>query len=127
MPSNRAERELSDRLWGRARPLLPPRPPRPKGGRPPADDRACFDGIVHVPRSGCRWQDLPGHFPSPATCWRRHAAWSRAGVWEAVWRLVLEELDRAGRLDTSELYLDATFVEDRRGGRRSAGPCAGRG
>jgi transposase len=127
MPSARAERALSDRLWERVRPLLPPPRPRPRGGRPPADDRACFLGIVHVLRSGCRWQDLPGHLPSPATCWRRHRDWTAAGVWERAWRLVVAELDRAGVLDTSELYLDATFVEDRRGGRRSAGPCAARG
>lgn len=127
MPSQRAERELSDRLWERARPLLPPAPARPKGGRPRADDRACFAGIVHVLRSGCRWQDLPGHLPSPATCWRRHRDWAAAGVWEGVWRGVVEELAAAGALDPSELALDATFVEARGGGARSARPCAARG
>ena len=72
MPSKRVERELAERLWQRVRPLLPPHPPRPRGGRPPADDRLCFLGVVFVLRSGCRWQDLPDCFPSAPTCWRRH-------------------------------------------------------
>jgi len=127
MPTKKAERELADRLWARVRPLLPPTPPRPKGGRPRADDRACFLAIVHVLRSGCRWRDLPDQFPSAATCWRRHRDWTNDGVWERVWQLVAGELDRAGLLDTDELFLDATFVEAQKGGSRSARPCAARG
>src|SRR4051794_11975735 len=93
MPSQQVEQGLADRFWERVRPLLPPHPVGPKGGRPWADDRACFEGIVFVLRSGCRWRDLPDGFPSPATCWRRFRDWTAEGVWDRVWRLVLEELD----------------------------------
>lgn len=127
MPSVARERELNDRLWERVRPLLPPPIPRPKGGRPRADDRACFEGVVFVLRNGVRWRDLPDRFPSPATVWRRHAEWSAEGVWERVWRAVLDELAEAGLLDTSELYLDCTFAPAQKGGRRSAPPSAARG
>jgi len=126
MPSKAVERELAERLWERVRPLLPPEPPKPRGGRPRADDRLCFLGVLFVLRSGCRWEDLPDCFPSPATCWRRHRDWTNEGVWERVWALVLTELEGAGRLDTSELALDATFVEARKGGSRSSAPCAAR-
>src|SRR5947208_15456115 len=111
MPDSRTERELMDRLWERVRPLLPPKPPQPKGGRPFADDRACFEGIVHVLRNGLRWRQVPGGSPSGVTCWRRHRAWTRAGVWHRAWKLVLAELDAAGRLDTAELAGDGTVVE----------------
>ena len=127
MPTATDERILTNRLWDRVRPLLPPPAPRPKGGRPRADDRACFGAIVHVLRSGGRWRDLPADGPSPATCWRRHRDWTEAGVWDRVWQLVVEDLDRAGRLAADELALDATFVEARKGGRRSAGRNAARG
>ena len=40
-------------------PLLLPHPPRPKGGRPPIPDRACFTGIVFVLKTGIQWEDLP--------------------------------------------------------------------
>lgn len=126
MPSVVRERELNDRLWERVRTLLPPSPPCPKGGRPRADDRACFEAIVFVLRNGLRWRDLPERFPSPATCWRRHAEWTAAGVWEHVWRAVLDELADAGRLDTDELFLDCTFAPAQKGGRRSATPSAAR-
>ena len=124
MPSPRREQELLDRLWDRVRPLLPPRPPNPKGGRPWADDKACFAGIVYALRNAVRWNHIPPPFPSGVTCWRRHRDWTQAGVWHRVWRVVLAELAEAGALDTSELFLDATFAEDRRGGRATAGRAA---
>jgi transposase len=107
-------------MWERVAPLLPPKAAHPKGGRPFADDKACFAGIVYQLRNNIRWNDLPHCFPSGVTCWRRHRDWTCAGVWARVWRVVLAELDAAGLLDTSELFLDATFAEDRKGGRASA-------
>jgi transposase len=121
------ERELNDRLWDRVRPLLPPPPPHPRGGRPFADDRACFEGIAYLLRNGLRWRQMPACYPSGVTCWRRHRDWTAAGVWGRVWRAVLRELGEAGKLDTSELAVDATFVEAKKGARRSARPSAARG
>ena len=64
-------RLLTDAQWEKIGPLLPKRPKRPRGGRPPANDRKVLEGILWILRSGARWQDLPDEFPSPATCWRR--------------------------------------------------------
>ena len=124
MPSKRREQELLDRMWERVRRLLPPKPPHPKGGRPFADDKACFAGVVYQLRNNVRWNHLPACFPSGVTCWRRHRDWTRAGVWERVWAVVLEELAAAGLLDVTELFLDATFAEARKGGPASAAPAA---
>lgn len=128
MPDARTERELTDRLWERVRSLLPPLPRHPEGGRPFADDRACFEGIVYVLRNGCRWRalDLLPGVPSGVTCWRRHRDWTKARVWNRVWRIVLDELTAAGKLDPTELALDATFVEAKKGGPRSGTPSAAR-
>jgi transposase len=126
MPSVAKERELNDRLWLRVGQLLPPQPPRPKGGRPRADDRSCFEAIVFVLRNGLRWRDLPERFPSAVTCWRRHTQWTADGIWEQLWRVVLDELADAGLLDPSELYLDCTFAPAQKGGRKSAKPSAAR-
>ena len=124
MPSKKREQDLLDRMWERVRPLLPAHPVSPKGGRPWADDKACFAGVVYALRNGIRWNDMPRCFPSGVTCWRRHRDWTAAGVWDRVWRRVLAELADAGGLDTAELFLDATFAEDRQGGRASAAPAA---
>jgi transposase len=79
---------------------------------------------VYQLRSNVRWNHLPPCFPSGVTCWRRHRDWTKAGVWDRMWRVVLAELAAAGRLDTSELSLDATAAEARQGGRASAAPAA---
>ena len=56
-------RLLTDAQWEKIGPLLPQRPPRPRGGRPPAHDRKVLEGILWILRSGARWQDLPEEFP----------------------------------------------------------------
>ena len=43
---------VSDALWKEVEPLLPPAPPRPRGGRPRLPDRAVLAGIVFVLRTG---------------------------------------------------------------------------
>jgi transposase len=120
MPSRTREHELTDRLWERIAPLLPPKPPHRHGGHPWIDDKACFAGIVYQLRNSIRWNDMPDSFPSGVTCWRRFRDWTRAKVWDRVWDIVLDELQNDGQLDTSELFLDATFAEARKGGTFSA-------
>jgi transposase len=66
-PMARYGRLLADPQWEKIAPLLPKRPKRPRGGRPPANDRKVLEGILWILRSGARWQYLPDEFPSPAT------------------------------------------------------------
>jgi transposase len=50
---------LPESPWLIIEPLLPPVPPRPKGGRPPVPPRAALTGIVFVLRIGIPWEMLP--------------------------------------------------------------------
>src|SRR5688572_28750288 len=79
-----AEPLVPDALWALIAPLLPERPPRPKGGRPPLDDRKALAGIVFVLRAGIPWACLPQAMGrgSGMTCWRRLRDWQAAGVFE---------------------------------------------
>ena len=43
---------LTDELWNRIKPLLPTEPPKPKGGRPRVENRACLTGILFVLKTG---------------------------------------------------------------------------
>src|SRR5215204_3004898 len=94
---------VSDALWSLFAPLVPPRPPRPKGGRPPVPDRACLTGIVFVLKSGIAWEMLPREMGcgSGMTCWRRLRDWQAAGVWEKVHHVLLDRLDKANAIDWS--------------------------
>jgi transposase len=60
---------LTDAMWKKLEPLLPPLPKGKKGGRPWADNRRCLEGILWVLKTGARWRDLPEEFPSPSTGW----------------------------------------------------------
>ena len=50
---------VSDALWAVVEPLLPPEPPKPKGGRPRLPDRAALTGILFVLQPGIPSEVLP--------------------------------------------------------------------
>jgi transposase len=50
---------VSDELWELIEPLLPPEPPKPKGGRPRVSNRQALTGILFVLKTGIPWADLP--------------------------------------------------------------------
>jgi len=111
-------RELvPDALWELVQPLLPPEPPKPKGGRPRIPDRACLTGIVFVLKTGIQWNELPLELGcgSGVTCWRRLKAWERADVWHRLHQLLLDHLGRVGEIDWSRASLDSSSVRAKGG------------
>ena len=112
---------VTDELWAAIGPLLPPEPPKPKGGRPRCDDRVALAGIIFVLRSGIPWEMLPRELScSGMTCWRRLRDWQEAGVWAGLHRVLLERLQDAGHLDWSRASLDSASVAAKRGVPRPA-------
>lgn len=111
---------VTDAMWDKIKRHLPARPRSPRVGRPPVDDRRCFEGILWVLKSGARWKDLPGEFPSPSTCWRRMNEWAENGVLEKMWSAFLDELDDRGLLDWNEPFVDGTFSPAKKRGIESA-------
>ncbi len=111
---------LTDAQWAKIAPLLPKAKPKPKGGRPRADDRACLEGILWILRTGARWKDLPETFPAYASCWRRLREWEAEDVWLTIWRAFLGELDERKQLDWSEAFMDGTFAPAKKGAPASA-------
>jgi transposase len=75
-------------------------------------------GIVYQLRTGLPWRLLPTSqlgCGSPITCWRRLCDWQRAGVWQRLHHLLLEELSRQDRLDWSRASLHSISVRAKRG------------
>jgi transposase len=116
-------RELvTDELWETIEPLIPPEPPKPRGGRPRVPDRAALTGIIFVLKSGIPWEMMPKEMGcgSGSTCWRRLRDWEEAGVWRKLHRVLLDRLGEADEIDWSRASLDSASVAAKRGVRRSA-------
>src|ERR671938_188755 len=112
---------VSDALWESIEPLLPPEPPKPKGGRPRVPDRAALAGIIFVLKTGIPWEMLPQEMAcgSGVTCWRRLRDWQEAGVWERLHRALLDRLGAADEIDWSRASLDSASVPAKKGAMRS--------
>ena len=101
-----------DELGALVAPLLPPEPPKPKGGRPRVSDRAALTGIIFVLKSGIPWEMLPQEMGcgSGMTCWRRLKEWHEAGVWEELHLTLLDRLGKADEIDWKRASLDSASV-----------------
>ncbi len=111
---------LTDAQWELIEPLLPePKRRRDNRGRPWADNRTCFEGILWVLQTGSAWRFLPDKYPSPATCWRRLKQWEEEGVWLDAWRTLLGVLDGEGLLQWDEAFLDGSFAAAKKGALQS--------
>jgi transposase len=108
---------LSDDLWAIIAPLLPPDPPKPKGGRPRLDDRRALNGVLFILKHGLGWQALPKElgFGSGMTCWRRWRTWVEAGVWPKLSQVLLDRLGRAEQIDWDRAHIDSSSVPAPRG------------
>ena len=106
---------MTDAQWEKVKEQLPPSPPRPKGGRPRADDRKCFEGILWVLWTGAPWSELPKEYASPSTCWRRLQEWEENGVLLELWRAFLSELQDRDKIRWNECFVDGSFAPAKKG------------
>ena len=113
---------VTNELWALIHPLLPPEPPKPKGGRPRVLDRDALEGILFVLKTGTPWEHLPLElgYGSGMTCWRRLRDWYHAGVFIRLHHVLLDRLAEADQLDWSRASLDSTTVPAARGAHRPA-------
>lgn len=111
---------VSDALWQRIEPLLPPPPQRRFRfpGRKPLDYRNILTGIVFVLKTGIDWDDLPAElgWGCGKTCKAYLKAWQKAGVWEGLHRVLLQELQDANLIDWSRAAADSTKARALGGG-----------
>ncbi len=98
---------LSDEVWARIEPLLPPLQGRM--GRPMRDHRVLVEGAIWRFRTGSPWRDLPSEFGPWQTVWKRHARFAEDGIWDEVLTVLLTEADAAGQLDW-QVSVDSTIA-----------------
>ena len=117
-----AKELVSDELWAVIEPLLPPDPPRPKGGRKRLPNRKVLTGILFVLKTGIGWEDLPQEMGcgSGMTCWRRLQAWQAGGIWQQLHHVLLDQLGQADQIDWSRTAVDAASVPAPGGAKKPA-------
>src|SRR5436190_14548339 len=111
---------VSDALWERIQPLLPPPPQRRFRfpGRKPLDYRKILTGILFVLKTGMAWDDLPAELGCGCgkTCRQHLQAWHQAGVWVKLHAVLLAELNGADLIDWNRALIDASFAKAPEGG-----------
>jgi Transposase and inactivated derivatives len=98
---------LSDEMWARIEPVLPP----VKGamGRPMQPHRTLVEGSIFRLRTGVAWRDLPTEFGPWQTVWKRHARFSKDGTWDKVLLALQVGADARGEIDW-KVSVDSTIA-----------------
>lgn len=109
---------LPEDLWQLIEPILPAYAPSAKGGRPRISTRQALTGILFILKTGMAWEDLPTELNcgSGMSCWRYLRDWQRDGTWDRIHAVLLERLDRAGKIDWGRAAVDSPGVRALFGG-----------
>lgn len=120
--------ELTDAQWELLKPLVEPRTPAKRRGRPWRDTRQVLEGVLWILRTGAQWSELPrDKFPPYQTCHRRFQQWVRRGTLVKVLRCLAEDLLARGQLDLAETFIDASFTGAKKGAVRLVQHAAAKG
>ena len=84
---------VDDALWAELQPLLVIAKPRKKPGRPRHDDRAIFDGLIWLDRTGSQWAAVPRAFGAKSTVHDRLEEWVAYGCLQRAWAHLLSVYD----------------------------------
>ncbi len=102
---------VNDALWAMLEPLLRVDKPRKKPGRPRRDDRAIFDGLIWLARTGSQWAALPREFGPKSTVHLRFTEWVATGALKRAWSALLSAYDAELGLDWAWLAADGCIVK----------------
>ena len=102
---------VDDALWAELQPLLVIDKPRKKPGRPRHQDRAIFDGLIWLNRTGSQWAALPRAFGAKSTVHDRFQEWVEHGCFQRAWARLLEAYDGEVGLDWQWQAADGCLVK----------------
>lgn len=114
-----AWRAVTDKQWSAIKQHLPKRRRNRKGGRPPLDDRKCFEGILWILWTGAPWSELPERYGSKSAVHRRLKEWAEGDVLLNLWRAFLNQLSDQQKVRWDECFIDGMFIRAKKGVRWS--------
>ena len=96
--------DISDEMWNRLSPLLPPERSG-KQGRPCHDNRRIVNGLLWILRTGAPWRDLPSEYGPWQSVYTRFRRWKTRGIMQRI-------MEKRAKNDTDEesLMLDSTAI-----------------
>lgn len=98
--------EVDDAQWDKIEPYLGNH--GKKTGRPQANNRKIFNGVLWILRTGAPWRDLPEYYGPWQTVYKRFAQWEKDGKLKEMF----EHLRR--NPDMQDLCIDGTYIKAHR-------------
>jgi putative transposase len=105
--------EVPDALWAHIEVILADHYPPATTGRPRADLRKVFNGVIYRMRSGCQWNHLPEKFGDDSTVHRWFQRWVKDGVFDELWARLLLECEELGGVDWRWQAVDCCMNKSR--------------
>jgi putative transposase len=107
---------VSDDLWSMIEQVLAELDPPARTGRKRIDARSALDAIIFRLRSGCQWNRLPQEFPDDSSVHRTFQRWVCLGVFDRIWKVLLEACEDLGGCDWEWQAVDSAMGKARSGG-----------
>ena len=98
--------EVSDEQWEKLAPYFGNK--QGKMGRPQADNRKLFNGVLWVLRTGAPWRDLPDYYGPWQTVYKRFAQWQENDTLKNFFENLREGADM------QDLCIDGTYIKAHR-------------
>ena len=98
--------EVSDEQWEKLAPYFGNK--QGKMGRPQADNRKLFNGVLWVLRTGAPWRDLPDYYGPWQTVYKRFAQWQENDTLKNFFESLREGADM------QDLCIDGTYIKAHR-------------
>lgn len=106
-------KEIDDKLWALIAPYFPAQ--KPKTGRPRADLRKTFNGILYVNHTGINWSDVPRMYGAKSTVHRLHLELCESGAYQKINQILISECYLKGKIDLSCCNIDTKSVKAKKG------------
>lgn len=95
--------ELTDEQFKKIENMLPGR--ECHAGVTAKDNRIFINGVLWIFKTGAAWRDLPERYGHWKNVHRRFARWSKAGIFDRIFRVLSEDADM------EFLLMDGTIIK----------------